>query len=387
MTENRKISKLILLNCLTLGIYGAVAHQRMGNEINILCDGDGEQPRASYMVTILLSLIAPVLYFILSFVTSLVSANSINLMAMNNIRNVWGAVLGTVGTSIAIAPFWIAASIISVLFALYRHYWWYKQAARITLNANRFDLVVRERGTDILLFRTLLEIPLLIASAVLYCLHLLVPGILAWIFSLLSPAFGYVFFIICAFIFGIFQLDCSAGAYIGTYFMYKNLNRIAATGMNPQPFDSMAYEYYPSFRNNYNNAIPRINYGDFASSRGNSRTVPVQSVTPPPIPDAFLESLRGSSKGYKFNLPDGEVVVIGRDPDMANVVIDSAYDKVSGAHVSILFEKQFNKFRVVDQSTNGTYVDGIKLEPGKNYSFERGAHIELADGGNVFRLI
>lgn len=315
--EKRKLSKLILLNCLTLGIYGAVMYQNLGNEINELCEGDGEEPKFGYIGAVLIGIVCPI----------------------------------------------------------YRLYWWYRQASRIKLNAGRYDLVVRESGVDALMFRTVGQIPVLLATAASLLVHLVLPALVVWLLSLISMGVAIAFAIVFIVILALFLPDFTAGAYVSTYFVFKNMNRLADVGMRGRPFEPMDYEYYPSVQNAYTNFVPQlINAGG------------------PPIPDepprnkAFLEAVKGSNKGYSFELIPGEEIIIGRNPAEANIVIDSQYDKISGRHVGVLFETESDIFRVVDYSLNGTYVDGRKLENGREYIFRRGSYIELVDGKNAFRL-
>lgn len=55
-----------------------------------------------------------------------------------------------------------------------------------------------------------------------------------------------------------------------------------------------------------------------------------------------------------------KIYTIGRDP-ACDIVIDDAYDVVSRSHATLRIEK--GKYYLTDHSTNGTYRNGIKLEP------------------------
>ena len=39
--QKRSFAMYVLLNCLTLGIYGAVVSNKIGQEVDALCEGDG----------------------------------------------------------------------------------------------------------------------------------------------------------------------------------------------------------------------------------------------------------------------------------------------------------------------------------------------------------
>ena len=393
--ERKNIGKLILLNCLTLGIYGAIMHQRMGNEINALCNDDGEEPRVSYIGSVLLTLVPVALFAILGLISANASGGAANVLSMasrynfTDMQDVGQFLLRYIGTMLGsilfIQPLYYLVGILSVLLKVYREYWWYKQTGRIKLNGWRFGLAIRESGVDTILFRTLTQIPLIVVTAVSYVLHLLVPGIVCLLISLASQTFGIVLFGVFACVFLVFAKDCSAGAYLATYFAYKNINRIIDSGLRVAPFDPMGYEYYPSVGDHYDNLAPHIVYDeyvirdDLATVRCKAQDTPQK---PAPAP-AFLDGVRGSQKGYSFPLENGTELFIGRDP---SIVIDRAYEKVSGRHVGVRYNQDRDEFYIKDYSTNGTYVDGTKLEKGREYTFHRGSLIELVDSGTSFRI-
>lgn len=322
--EKRKLAKLIFLNCLTLGIYGAITYQKLGNEINALCEGDGEEPRFGYMGAVLIGIICPI----------------------------------------------------------YRFYWWYRQTGRIKLNAGRYNLVVREKGVDAILFRTIGELPMVVATAVSLFFHLLLPVLLVMLFAQISWQVSLVVAIMFGIAAALFLPDWTAGAYVSIYLVIKNMNRLADVADCGRDFEPMGYEYDFSFADNYISITP-----DLVTGAIKTQTPPiVDGPFPREIKRAYLETIRGSNKGYSFELVPGEEVIIGRNPGEANVVIDGSYDLVSGRHVGITYEAEYESFTVVDYSKNGTSVDGEKLVNGKQYRFGSGARIELVDGKNTFRL-
>ena len=391
--QNKNLGKLILLNCLTLGIYGAIMHQRMGNEINAMCDGDGEQPRLGYLGTVFVYFAS---FVVMALVTLLATALSGGI-AINPYGNIAAQIIALITSNILSVILLSVCSTLILLTSIYREFWWYKQAGRLKLNAWRYGLVVRESGTDVALFRSVLyQLPLAAITLLSWILHLLVPAFVCWLIGLIAGSLlvGWVFFGICAAIFfALFARDCTAGAYLATYFVYKNINRIIDSGLNMSAFDPMSYEYYPSVSNNYANFVPHLVYDEYATTKDTDAIrVAVKRVekrvTPEvvPVEPAYLEAVKGSNKGYRFDLRPGEEVVIGRDPAKSNIVVDSIYDQVSGRHVGVMFQDQSNNFRVIDYSLNGTFVDGRKLENGKEYIFPRGSRIELADAKNAFVL-
>ena len=56
-------------------------------------------------------------------------------------------------------------------------------------------------------------------------------------------------------------------------------------------------------------------------------------------------------------------LIIGRDPEICDIVVDDPANVISRQH-AVLSVFSRKKFSIVDCSTNGTYVNGIKLEYG-----------------------
>lgn len=56
-------------------------------------------------------------------------------------------------------------------------------------------------------------------------------------------------------------------------------------------------------------------------------------------------------------------IIIGRDPEVCDIVVDDPANVISRQH-ALLGVISRKKFTIVDCSTNGTYVNGIKLEYG-----------------------
>lgn len=70
------------------------------------------------------------------------------------------------------------------------------------------------------------------------------------------------------------------------------------------------------------------------------------------------------------------LIVIGRDPQEASIVINSQY--VSNYHAEIILLDNGDMF-LVDKSTNGTFLNGMKLIPGKEVAVKRGDNVMFAD--------
>ena len=70
------------------------------------------------------------------------------------------------------------------------------------------------------------------------------------------------------------------------------------------------------------------------------------------------------------------LIVIGRNPQEANIVLNSQY--VSNYHAEIILLDNGDMF-LVDKSTNGTFLNGLRLSPGKEVAIKRGDNIMFAD--------
>ena len=339
--QKRTLVRYLVLNCLTLGIYGFIVAKDMGNEINALCKDDKQEPGLSYPLAWLVS------------------------------------------------KFGIGA--------LYYSYWWYQQANRLKVNACRYGLKVKESGTDIFLFRSVLNIPLAAVTALEIGLAMLVPTLVALLFVAFAPIMSILILGFAGLILLLFWNELTAGANIANYYMMKNLNRFADAVKNGggAPFDPMAYENYPSISVKYPAMIGGVAPAQAPVQAAVQAEVSSEEIgtsllsndpAPAPAPAGLLLGEKGTCAGYKFDLAPGEEIVIGKDARESQVVIDPSYKEISRKHVGITFISRYDNYRVVDYSSNGTWANGTKLVPNKPVSLPRGTVLELANGKNRFQL-
>ena len=71
-----------------------------------------------------------------------------------------------------------------------------------------------------------------------------------------------------------------------------------------------------------------------------------------------------------------KLIIIGRDPNEANIILSSQY--VSGYHAEII-QLDNGDMYLVDKSSNGTTVNGLRVTPGKEVPIHRGDAITFAD--------
>lgn len=378
--KRRSLPLYIFLNCITLGIYGFAVSMSVGDEINAICSGDGEEPRFSYSGAVMLRGISSLIGIIVGLIVSLALFDEI---AGSYYFDIFGVL-----SEIKVAVIFIAMAVFGLLFSwlgsmlsgIYHKYWWYKQANRLKVNAYRYDIEVKESGTDNIIFRTIAEIFTVPVTIILISMSILIPALIVWLVTLAKSDGAYVFAAILAFVFSIplmlFGMELTTGANFATYFMFKNLNRFADVVSNgAQPFDKMAYKYYPSNE----------------SVIGNVALQPIEAkneVVPGTMPifRGSLVGLKGSCGGYNFELTPGEEFVIGKDAKMASIVIDPSYKEISRKHCGITYSQATDNFAIIDYSSNGTWANEIKLNRGEVAYFPKGTVIKLANGKNSFRL-
>lgn len=391
--ERRSLPMYMFLNILTLGVYGFLVSKKMGEEINKICKGDGEEPYFGYTGAVLIRSISGLVGILIGFIAALsgiamVNSQTYGMGADSNAK----AVSIFIGMTFMGLMFTLIGNTIS---SIYMNYWWYKQANRLKFNAGRYDIDVKESGLDHFLLRTVFDTMLLPINIVIWGLALLIPGLIIWLISLAESTGAMVFISILMFLISLplmaFGGELTAGSGFSMFFMFKNMNRYAkAVQKGAAPFDPMGYEYYPSVENDYLVRLQKAptSSGDeqqtvlgddvkgSADIIGGSFTLPV---------GGNLLGEKGSCAGYHFELSVGEEVIVGKDARMASVVIDPVYKEVSRKHFGVCFGMD-GRYRITDYSSNGTWVNGEKLVQGQSVYVGADSEIKLANGKNVFRV-
>lgn len=127
------------------------------------------------------------------------------------------------------------------------------------------------------------------------------------------------------------------------------------------------------------------------------RTVPLT----PPEPHVVIEkpcvdvtvfegkitSLSGMDKGATYTIKDGEEIIIGKDPNTANIIIDKKYEKISRRHCGIKYDAENDIYMVIDYSMNGTYINSVKqLSKNIYVKVPKGTIINLAKENIDYKL-
>lgn len=99
-----------------------------------------------------------------------------------------------------------------------------------------------------------------------------------------------------------------------------------------------------------------------------------------------IEGVCGQFANAVINLKPNEKVLIGRDPSACNIVIASDKKDVSRTHCSVKYDPYTDSFKVIDMSSNGTFVGSQKLVKDQETQFPAGTVLSLGSGENQFRL-
>lgn len=115
-------------------------------------------------------------------------------------------------------------------------------------------------------------------------------------------------------------------------------------------------------------------------------TVPEKKPnTPPAVPSITLQLCAGAMAGTTYACTPGSTVILGRDPSKCKIALNASYKLVSAIHCRIQFHDKYAT--VTDlQSTNGTYVNGVRLIPGQPVNIQNGGTINLAHSGCVIQI-
>ncbi len=95
--------------------------------------------------------------------------------------------------------------------------------------------------------------------------------------------------------------------------------------------------------------------------------------------------VKGDSIGSIFRIRDDVEITLGRNPMLCDRVIYG--EEISRLHCSVTYQSKTRKYRVVDHSTNGCFLNGrIRMEKEKPYFLESGTEIRLGGDDNIIKL-
>lgn len=96
----------------------------------------------------------------------------------------------------------------------------------------------------------------------------------------------------------------------------------------------------------------------------------------PELPDAWVEIVAGASTGKKYPVAPNVVYTFGRSSKKSQYVIEG-HPEVSGFHFQLMYMPHKNGFYLIDESVNGLYYKGFRLEKGKKYKVLPGDQVGI----------
>ena len=291
----------------------------------------------------------------------------------------------------------LALVVVAFIFeGLYLPSWWYTQHNRLVLNSHRYKMVLNDNAFDTAVWKSIMYIPMNIFSFLGYVTF--IAGIVGFFvclsehmggFAILSLAGGYLV--------GAFFLFVKNLINLPLFYTMKSINRFS---------ENMGISYAGAYdpmglldEDNHDNIFSRTiyvleNFGkekpvnviaeDPKTVIGKPADISWQPPVAPPMVGGTIECVAGTNRGYVYNINDGEELTIGKDPKTANIVISAEYKDVSRKHCVIKYYQ--GQFVITDYSSNGTKVNGKKLEPGVPEKISRGSQIALGKGDNLFKV-
>lgn len=114
---------------------------------------------------------------------------------------------------------------------------------------------------------------------------------------------------------------------------------------------------------------------------------PAVLVTPQSAPAVSLHASHGPLSGaFALPTPNGGLALfVGRDPKTCQVLFPDEHDIVSGMHCCFSWNAQHSALTVKDMSSNGTFVNGKKLDRATAHALKHGDTVDLG-GANLNRF-
>jgi len=101
----------------------------------------------------------------------------------------------------------------------------------------------------------------------------------------------------------------------------------------------------------------------------------------------IILGLSGIYKDAIFKFNPSDQIIIGRDPEYANIVIGSECKYVGRKHCLIKYSSDTKTYEVTDFSKNGVIVNKTSvIREGETITLKKGSVIEIGDESNAFKL-
>lgn len=111
----------------------------------------------------------------------------------------------------------------------------------------------------------------------------------------------------------------------------------------------------------------------------------VKQQTDAALPTGALICMQGIYAGAITHLCANQTIVIGRDGECADFVLN--FPQISRIHCELLYDAQKRQYQITDYSTNGTFTDkGNRLAKGEPYLLKPGSKLYFADRQLIYQL-
>lgn len=386
--SKRSFLSYSILNAVSLGIYGIIVRNQLAGDIETICASDGQQPSHSFTQAWIFSKLYNLLIVaIVGIPLTIAGAVAASLSHFAN--GFLTFVLGLL--ALIVAAFMVEG--------LYLPSWWYTQHNRLVLNSHRYKMVLNDNAFDTAIWKSIMAVPMNLFSILGYVTF--ISGIGGFIACLRMHEGGYAFLcLVGGYLLGVFLLFIKNVINLPLYYTMKSVNRFSENmGITyAGAYDPMGLLDEDNHDNIFSRTIRVLE--NFGKEKNDAPVVEEPKTTmnvkgkpadiswePPkasPMVGGTIECAAGTNRGYVYNINEGEELVIGKDPKIANIVISTEYKDVSRKHCSIKYYA--SQYIVTDYSSNGTKVNGKKLEPGVPEKVSRGSQIALGKGDNLFKV-
>ncbi|MCI5884255.1 MAG: FHA domain-containing protein [Clostridiales bacterium] len=101
--------------------------------------------------------------------------------------------------------------------------------------------------------------------------------------------------------------------------------------------------------------------------------------------EGALICIRGDNIGTMVTLPSDKDIYVGRDATRCQYILTNS--KISRIHCCFTYVGTINQYRVIDQSTNGTFLEnGERLISGREYYLLPSTKLYIGNENNLFQL-
>ncbi|WP_432627735.1 FHA domain-containing serine/threonine-protein kinase [Brotaphodocola sp.] len=98
----------------------------------------------------------------------------------------------------------------------------------------------------------------------------------------------------------------------------------------------------------------------------------------------YLELISGAHAGMRWKLPMDQEIKIGRSPKWSNIIV-SEDECISKQQCCLTYDSKKREFLLRDVSSNGTFVQGERLEKEREYRYSENVQISFAGSDCVLR--